>query len=570
LEYELAKKMDKDCLCFIIDEDHSWPPKFIEMDKYAQLQEFLQRVNTQETVAKFTGKSDLEAKLASSLANLLAAQSDGAENKNRRTKHKHLIPIAPTPFIAHPYPLPPHFTGREAEKAMLSNWLHNAAEPVLALEAIGGMGKTALSWVWLQQEVLEKGAELDGVLWWSFYDEPFESFLAGLFRYLTSKEVKAEAGALSDQLSLLQSILFNNRFLLILDGFERTLRGYAGMSAMYMQEKGLSQREKKKAEQEWDRRQREPVHPQAGQFLRRLASGHSKILLTTRLFPAPLEDLTGVQRQPLRGLSKNDTVYFFKSEGLAGTRAEMERAGTVYGNHPLMLKLLSTAIKRKRKQDIADAFRLQLIDQNEPQKILTTSFKLLSKEEQQVATTIAVFRGSFDFDAARALMPEMDEDRLWQTLSGLQQLGFVFCDHSQESFDFHPILRSFLYDQLTGREKAHQRAESWFQALPAPEKVVTLADLEPVIERYHHLIGSGKFDEASKLYQDRLSNPIYFQLANYNLEIELLRALFPEGEAKPPRLQKEADQAWTLNSVANSYASPASRRKRRRCFWDMS
>ena len=26
-------------------------------------------------------------------------------------------------FLAHPYPLPPHFTGRAAERAMLSEWL---------------------------------------------------------------------------------------------------------------------------------------------------------------------------------------------------------------------------------------------------------------------------------------------------------------------------------------------------------------------------------------------------------------------------------------------------------------
>ena len=83
---------------------------------------------------------------------------------------------------------------------------------------------------------------------------------------------------------------------------------------------------------------------------------------------------------------------------------------------------------------------------------------------------------------------------------------------------------------------------------------MTLADLEPVIERYHHLIGANKFDEAIRLFIDRLHNPIYFQLANYNLEIQLLRALFPEGEDHPPRLQKEAEQAWTLNSLANSYA----------------
>ncbi len=591
-EYELAKQLGKPCLCLIVQEDFSWNPKHIENDKYAALQKFLGQIKKENTPAYFTTTTDFAIKLSASLhaeldkRNAVASnQQPATSNQQQATSNQRLIPIAPTPFIAHPYPLPPNFTGRQAEKAMLSNWLHNAREPVCVLEAIGGMGKTALSWVWLQEEILAKNAELDGVLWWSFYDEPFESFLESLFFYLIASEAKQsfaaqegwlrrfaprndstiERGALTDQLSLLQAILFNHRFLLVLDGFERALRGYSGRTAMYIQEPfdklgdsdrhaELSQSGHAELSRSGDRRQREPVHPQAAAFLRRLAAGKTKTLVTTRLFPAPLEELAGVQHRPLTGLSSHDAVRFFRSEGLAGTRAEMERAAAIYGHHPLMLKLLSTAIKRQREKDIAAAFKLKLIDQEQPQKILTTSFNLLNKEEQQAATTVAVFRSGFDFAAAQALFPKINEERLWEILRGLQQLGFLFYDDSQAKFDFHPILRSFLYDHLTSRGQVHQQAVVYFKALPAPAKVVTLSDLDPVIEHYHHLIGAGKFDEAWELFRDRLHNPIYYQLANYNLYFELLRALFPEGEDKPPRLQKEADQAWMFAALANSYA----------------
>ncbi len=589
-EYELAKQLGKPCLCLIVQEDFSWNPKHIENDKYAALQKFLGQIKKENIPAYFTTTTDFAIKLSASLHAELDKRHTATSDKQRATptgaaSNQRLIPIAPTPFIAHPYPLPPNFTGRQAEKAMLSNWLHNAREPVCVLEAIGGMGKTALSWVWLQEEVLAKNAELDGVLWWSFYDEPFESFLESLFFYLIASEAKQsfaaqegllrrfaprndstiERGALADQVSLLHSILFNHRFLLVLDGFERALRGYSGRTAMYIQEPfdklrdsdrraELSQSGHAELSRSGDRRQREPVHPQAAAFLRRLAAGKTKTLVTTRLFPAPLEELAGALHRPLTGLSSHDAVRFFRSEGLAGTRAEMERAAAIYGHHPLMLKLLSTAIKRKREKDIAAAFKLKLIDQEQPQKILTTSFNLLNKEEQQAATTVAVFRSGFDFAAAQALFPKINEERLWEILRGLQQLGFLFYDESQTKFDFHPILRSFLYDHLTSREQVHQQAVVYFKALPAPAKVVKLNDLEPVIEYYHHLIGAGKFDEAFELYHQRLKDPIYYQLANYNLAIELLRALFPEGEDKPPRLQKEAAQAWTFNELANSYA----------------
>jgi hypothetical protein len=73
------------------------------------------------------------------------------------------------------------------------------------------------------------------VFWWSFYEDPFETFLEHLYHYVTSREVKVERGALeSGAMATLNSILRSNRFLLILDGFERALRGYASMSAMYI------------------------------------------------------------------------------------------------------------------------------------------------------------------------------------------------------------------------------------------------------------------------------------------------------------------------------------------------
>jgi tetratricopeptide (TPR) repeat protein len=95
----------------------------------------------------------------------------------------------------------------------------------------------------------------------------------------------------------------------------------------------------------------------------------------------------------------------------------------------------------------------------------------------------------------------------------------------------------------------------YFDAVPKPEKVEKLEDLAPVIELYHHTVRAGKLDEAKDLLEDRLiPNPLYFQFGAYQLCIELLRALFLDGEDKPPRLKNESAQAWTLNALANSYS----------------
>jgi len=75
-----------------------------------------------------------------------------------------------------------------------------------------------------------------------------------------------------------------------------------------------------------------------------------------------------------------------------------------------------------------------------------------------------------------------------------------------------------------------------------------------VIELYHHTVRAGQYDEAFTLFRDHLAKPIYFQLGAYQLEIDLLCALFPDGEDRPPCLKDESAQAWTLNALANSYS----------------
>ena len=72
-------------------------------------------------------------------------------------------------FLAHPYPMPPNFTGRLAEHVMLNRWLDADSEhPLLSLRALGGFGKSALAWHWLTHDV--QPAAWPRVVWWSFYE----------------------------------------------------------------------------------------------------------------------------------------------------------------------------------------------------------------------------------------------------------------------------------------------------------------------------------------------------------------------------------------------------------------
>ena len=134
--------------------------------------------------------------------------------------------------------------------------------------------------------------------------------------------------------------------------------------------------------------------------------------------------------------------------------------------------------------------------------------------------------------------------------------GLLHHDTKERRFDLHPIVRRYAYDRLAvpDRSVAHTLLRDYFAAVPKLDKVTRLEDLAPVIELYHHTVRAGQLDEAWTLFRDRLHNALYYQLGAYQLIIDLLRALFPDGEDRPPRLKDESDQAWTLNSLANSYS----------------
>lgn len=145
-------------------------------------------------------------------------------------------PKEPTPkgwFLAHPYPMPPNFTGRVAERAMLTGWLDaDAGHPLLVLRALGGFGKSALVWHWLMHDV--KPTAWPSVVWWSFYegDSSFDHFLAETLEYLSGGKIRPERISRNELNTLLKS-LQEPGMMLVLDGFERALRAFSGLDAAY-------------------------------------------------------------------------------------------------------------------------------------------------------------------------------------------------------------------------------------------------------------------------------------------------------------------------------------------------
>ena len=137
-------------------------------------------------------------------------------------------------FLAHPYAMPEHFTGRLAERAHLTRWLAaDSAPPLLVLRALGGFGKTALAWHWLTHDLAP--AQWPRVVWWSFYENnaTFAQFLAETLHYLSGGKIDPTKLSAKDAVRALLQRLHAPGTLLVLDGFERELRAFSGLDAAY-------------------------------------------------------------------------------------------------------------------------------------------------------------------------------------------------------------------------------------------------------------------------------------------------------------------------------------------------
>ncbi len=580
-EYEAAIATGKPRLMFLAPEGFALPMHLREPDtKWRKQRAFRDRVNAERIRDTFASPADLAWKVVQAIRNLEHEQATVEERPSARPEG--VLPLPPQPYFAHPYALQRNFTGRARERRELTKWFTTDTRPMFAYVAIGGMGKSALTWAWLQRDVLglplpgvaeEERAEPtasvpeearpEGVLWWSFYEREstFQKFLDQALTYASGGTVDPRAiPSIRERMQALYNLLCQHRFLLVLDGVERILRAYARLDAAYRSD-----------EFEKDERGdfRSCTDPNAGTFLQWLASGavKSKMLLTSRLFPRELNGLAGCHRVRLTAFNPEDAVIFFRAQRVRkGTRAEIQAACKPYGYLPLALRLLSGLIVRDKRTpgDIRVASRYPVLPElkgKEQHHILEVAYNALDKKKRELLSRISAFRSPMTYEALSVFNTYKSEAQFDAALDELIDRGLLLFDPERGRYDLHPTVRGYAYYRLADKQGTHTRLRDYFAAVPVPDKVQSLDDLAPVIELYHHTVRAGQYDEAVRLFRDRLSKPLYYRFGAYQTRIELMRTLFPDGEDKPPRLRDEAAQAWTLNGLANSYSRSGQSRR---------
>lgn len=604
MEFDRVTELGKPQLIFFSHEDHLFKQKDIEAGAAAQkLTTLKDRIGKKLVVAFFKNENDLRAQAVEALTTLgkeldTAEAGDAVASIVAKLHPTSAIPPPPEPYIAHPYTLlqSRDLVGRQAELNALTDWITKPATTndarIFCLVAIGGMGKSALTWKWFNRIAPNEMKPLAGRLWWSFYesDATFESFLIRALCYVSNEAEETVRKLLpQDREALLLKELKDKPYLFVLDGLERILIAYNTMDASRLADDDLDQQTANRvagafglpatAAQSFvgQHRLRQTTDPRAGAFLQKLAQiVKCRILITTRLYPSELQLPTGSPRPGcsayfLPGLSEDDAIGLWRNLNVSGSRQELLPIFRSVQNHPLLVQALASEVANYKKApgDFAqwrdahpqfDPTKLPLVQSRS--HILKFALDGLSDTARKVLSMIVGFRMPASYATLEALLIGdgktcVSAQELDRALTELEDRGLIGWDRAANRYDSHPIVRGVVW-QLTeakDQQAVYKALEAHFEPMATPEwqEVESLADLAPAIERYNTLVGLGRYDDAFALFQDRLGVATHYRLAAHREQISLLERLFTSGKVGLPALTRERDQSAALHILAMGY-----------------
>src|ERR1039457_3819667 len=501
MEYNHAGECGIPRLMFAMHKDHPIRIEDVEMGEGAEkLKAFKERTKAEKVLRVATPRANLRSDVINPLPKL-------HEPNPSPFHYVSDIPAPPEPYIAHPYTLlqTSLLIGRQPELNALTEWATKGDKPVFNVVAIGGMGKSALTWHLFNKVAPLEMKPLAGRLWWSFYesDATFENFVIRALAYVT-KRPREEVQKIPppEREEQLLAALNREPHLVVLDGLERILIAYARLDATR-----LSDEEAGRA----DARLRKTADPHAGAFLRKLSACRAaRVLISTRLYPADLEDrltgdpLSGCEKRDLSGLTDDDALNLWRAFGFTGTSDALLPVFQSFGTHPLLIQALAGEIKRDRRAN-SDFERWQ---QDHPRfdpmalagvkeasgHVLKFALQGLSGPEDKALQTVATFRMPASYDTLADVLvgngkPFADEGTLDRAFVDLEDRGLLGWDRRANRYDLHPIVRGVVWSGVSqvSRHRVYVVLQAYLEPLPTVdwEQVSSLEELTPAIELYN-------------------------------------------------------------------------------------
>lgn len=303
-EYEKAQNLGLPTLVFIMHEDHPVKKSEVETDplKIEKLNEFKHHAKKGRIYETFEDLEDFKTKASHGAAQLRREIEEASTTSpepstakiSPETNEKDPTITPPNLYAQPPYIGSHKFVGRKAELETLDDW-SNEADPntVLLFEAIGGSGKSMLTWEWTKNHASKIRTDWAGKFWYSFYEKGalMTDFCQHALAYITGQPIEVFKGKKMLELSeLLLNQLRSKPWLFILDGLERVLVAYHRIDAAMIRDEEVNT----PIDKIIDRDPRAAIRPDDDDFIHALASVNpSKIIVSSRLTPKILVNPSG-------------------------------------------------------------------------------------------------------------------------------------------------------------------------------------------------------------------------------------------------------------------------------------
>jgi len=463
------------------------------------------------------------------------------------------------------------FTGRKADLARLDRWAADQAVRLIAITAIGGLGKTALVGHWLKHAGGFQARDAEGIFFWSFYgDRDTQAFLESLLDFaahlpplppgegpgvrgqpqnlpLPSRE---RAGVRGQPLQQSLHLLSTRRLIVVLDGLEVVQESPGTVAYGKLLETELA----------------DFLHSHCR------GPGQSLVVLTSR-FPFP--DLTPYLGGPvhplaLGALDPAQGAKLLENLGVRGQPADREEVSEKLGGHPLALRVFARAMP----PDLAgDPTRLwqQVFDpahlaadqplEGKVRRLLAFYDARVPEDQRQVLGLLALFR---------APVPESTLVPLWERLLGrpagdgslCRALDALHRDHlitadpgpdKTPRYACHPILRDHFRSQFRREPGFTRDAGKLLADEPDAKKERSVEGIAILATAIEMLLEAGDIKAADDLYRSRLEDGwVFLWLPAPHWGMEVARG-FVRDEARQSTVEQELGRrrlGFFFNAVA--------------------
>jgi len=463
---------------------------------------------------------------------------------------------------------PEELVGRTELLQDLSLDFADPEHSVTGLIGAEGEGKSNLARHWVDNLLADTlSPQPNGIFWWSFSANPsVDEFFEAAFKYMTGSNAEPRrVPSATVRAQILGAMLSERRLLFILDGIEVTQHQEGDQYGLF-------------------------CSADLREFLTYFAGTEheSFCLLTSRVPVLDLMAYGSYYHRRVKRLDSADGQVILRSAGifsagLIGTDAALQQVVMEWDCHALTLNLLGTHLAKWHMGNVEQLYEIPLPAAGESRQervryvarqALNQYHEHLTEAERSflmlfsafrtpvpVSAFERVFRADVGRETFNAPIVSLDESAFGRMVRRLVAYHILHYCRRTRSCTVHPLIRDYYRERLAAVDQAqvrymHGLIKNYYLELgKAVPREPLLHDLSPLIEAVHHACNAGAYDEAYRIYFERIRQHkrslLVGRLKAFSTNLALMRDFFPHGDtSREPHLSRPQDKRLILNEMA--------------------